>query len=165
MAMRGAMLAGLTSQQACDVLGLQHKLKYFYNNLSSKGSDRRGTTFMVDNLRVARRVRDDGELDVQVVAVVRQQRPEPLADKGGAGERFWFRGGATLIIDLLGAGGPKLRYVIRKPTTSASRLARERAYRRGDTGDALRSMYFGASESNRGFADREPFAIMHAARE
>jgi len=162
--MRKAMVRGLHSGQDYDVLGLQHRLKFF-RSLRSKGYQS-GTTFMVDNLRVARRVGDEGELTAQIVAVVRQRRPECLVEGVLASgdqdvERFWFRGGATLIIDLLGPDGPNLRYVIRKPIQSPSRLARERAYRRGDTGDALRSMYFGNSK----FASREPFAVMHASRD
>jgi hypothetical protein len=162
--MRRAMVRGLHSGEEYDVLGLQHRLKFF-RSLQAKGYQS-GTTFMVDNLRVASRVRDDGELSAQIVAVVRQRRPECLIEGAfNSGnqdvERFWFRGGATLIIDLLDGDGPNLRYVIRKPIQSPSRLARERAYRRGDTGDALRSMYFGNSK----FAAREPFAVMHASRE
>lgn len=48
---------------------------------------------------------------------------------------------------------------------SASRLSRERAYRQGDTSESLRAMYFGGDGSGSGFAEREPFAIMHAERE
>jgi hypothetical protein len=153
----------LRSQDDCDPLGLEYRLPR-YASLNGKG--RAGaTTLMVENLRVARRVRDDGELVAQIAAVVRQRRPEPLVQDGGGGGDFWFRGGATLIIDLLGEGGPSIRYVIRKPIVSPSRLARERAYRMGDTGEALRSMYFAADEGARGFAGREPFAIMHAERD
>lgn len=158
-ALRLGIMKGLNDQAACDALGLQHALPYF-TSLRAKGFQS-GTTFMVDNVRVAMRVREDGELHAQLVAVLRQRRPEILADDGlSEPERFWFRGGATLVIDLLGEGGPSIRYAILKPILSPSRLARERSYRLGDTGDPLRSLYFGKD----GFAEREPFAIMHAER-
>lgn len=163
LTMKATLQSRLNSQASCDVLGLEHQLKY-YRTPTSKGYQR-GTTFMVDNLRVARRIDDDGRLNAQIVAVVRQQRPELLTENGGDGDRFFFRGGATLIIDLLGEGGPRLRYVIRKPILSPSRLARERAYRLGDTGDALRSMYFGSDGNGQGLAEREPFAVMHASED
>lgn len=161
--LREAILRGLHSQADCDVLGLEHRLKYF-SALGHKGYQS-GTTFMVDNVRIARRVRPDGELAAQLVAVVRQRRPEALWDDPSDAdtEHFWFRGGATVVIDLLGRAGPRIRYVIRKPITSPSRLSRERAYRSGDEQDALRAMYFGAGGA-KGFLAREPFALMHAER-
>lgn len=160
---RTALLAFLSSQEVCGVLGLQHQLPY-YQRIDAKGFQR-GTNFLVDNVRIARRVRDDGEMNVEIVMVIRQRRPEPLVEGDPASGLFWFTGGATVIIDLLGAGGPSLRYVIRKPIMSASRLRRERAYRLGDTTDSLRAMYFGGDGSGKGFAEREPFAIMHSTRE
>lgn len=119
---------------------------------------------MVDNVRVSRRVQPDGSLQAQLVAVVRQKRPEMLVDEstGISAERFWFRGGATLVIDLLGPGGPEIKYVLRKPIMSPSRLYRERAYRSGNELYASRAMYFGGDAE--GFLEREPFALMHAER-
>ncbi len=162
--LRKNILAGLKSQADCDLLGLQHRLKY-YSSLASKGYQS-GTTFMVDNVRIARRVRPDGELAAQLVAVVRQRRPEAVWSDSTAveGNSFWFRGGATLVIDLLGPHGPRIRYAIRKPIVSPSRLARERAYRSGDEQNALRKMYFGAG-GEKSFLAREPFAVMHADRD
>ncbi len=161
--LRTAILRGLASQGDCDILGLQHRQKY-YASLRAKGHQDT-TTFMVDNVRIARRVRPDGELAAQLVAVVRQRRPETLWENATDpdAERFWFRGGATLVIDLLGREGPSLKYVIRKPIMSASRLARERAYRSGDEQDAMRAMYFGGGGA-KGYLAREPFALMHSER-
>jgi hypothetical protein len=160
--LRKGILRGLASQQDCDPLGLQHRLKYFAS-LNSNGYQS-GTTFMAENVRVSRRVSPDGDLQAQLVAVVRQKRPETLRgeDLSTDVERFWFRGGTTLVVDLLSPGGPQIKYSIRKPILSPSRLARERAYRSGDEQDALRAMYFGGSA--KGFFAHEPFALMHAER-
>lgn len=158
--LREALLEGLTTPEAYAELGLQQGLAYF-SALDAKGYQS-GTTFMVDNVRVAKRVREDGELVAQLMVVVRQRRPETLMEAASAGARkdFWFLGGATLIIDLLGEGAPRIRYVILKAITSPTRLARERAYRRGEGDGALRAMYFGKDD----FAASEPFAILHASR-
>lgn len=160
--LRNGILNGMSSQEDCDGLGLQHRLKYF-SSLTAKGFQS-GTTFMVDNVRVSRSVRPDGDLQAQLVAVVRQRRPEALRDDatGTDVDRFWFRGGATLVIDLLGRHGPEIKYSIRKPIVSPSRLSRERAYRSGNDQDALRAMYF--SGDPLGFFGKEPFALMHADR-
>ncbi|MBM7045832.1 S8 family serine peptidase [Rhizobium lusitanum] len=159
--LRAGIMKTLTSQASCDALGLQYKLPYFAS-LAAKGYAS-NTTFMVDNVRVAKRVRRDGELSAQLIVVVRQRRPEAVT-VGGPGDqsqKFWFRGGATLIIDLLGEDGPRVRYAILKPIVSPSRLGRERNFRMGDPGDALRSMYFAGND----FAEREPFAIIHQSRD
>jgi hypothetical protein len=161
--LREELLKGLTSPEAYAALGLQHGLPYFAS-LDAKGyQSENGTTFMMDNVRVAKRVREDGELAAQLMVVIRQRRPETLAEAAPASARkdFWFLGGATLIIDLLGEGTPRIRYVILKAITSPTRLARERAYRGGDSGDGLRAMYFGDDA----FAASEPFAILHASRD
>ena len=162
--MHAVLKRTFTSQEACDPLGLQHQLPYYRTPRSVARAD--GTTFMVDNLRVARRLRDDGGLTTEVVAVIRQRRPEPLRDASSqdGAERFWFLGGTTVIIDLFGANGrPTMRYAIRKPIVSPARLARERAYRLGNVGAGLRAMYFDPAPWEDGArAAREPFAIMHA---
>ncbi|MDP1027769.1 S8 family serine peptidase [Sphingomonas sp. KR1UV-12] len=163
-ALRSAILRGLQSQTDCDPLGLQHRLSYFAS-LASKGKAM-STTFMVENVRISLRVRPGGELAAQLVAVVRQRRPEKLFEEAADedAERFWFRGGATLVVDLLGPGGPSVRYAIRKPIVSPSRLARERAFRCGDEERSPRATYFGSAGS-KGFMTREPFALLHAERD
>jgi len=67
---------------------------------------------------------------------------------------FWFRGGATLIID------PRLekseiRYVLTKNIASQERLERQRRTVSGNSLSPLRALYFGD-------APGEPFAMMHA---
>ena len=73
---------------------------------------------------------------------------------------FYFRGGATLIVDLE-AGA--IRYIIRKSIVDAERLERQREYRlqphdhpAADPVDALRVTYFGRPGEY-----REPFAMLH----
>ncbi|GGF62312.1 hypothetical protein GCM10007301_22530 [Azorhizobium oxalatiphilum] len=155
------LLKALNSPEACMAFGLQHGLGT-YKSLDAKPELKGPTTFLVDDVRVAKRVREDGELAAQLMVVIRQRRPESLAEASQEPTKdFWFRGGVTLIIDLLGEGAPRIRYVILKAITSPTRLALERAYRGGEGNGGLRSMYFGAD----GFAAGEPFAILHASRD
>lgn len=155
------LLSALGSPQACEIVGLEPGLPRYASPTKSEPAE--VTTFEVDNLRIARRVRDDGVLTAEIYAVLRQRRPEPLYTGEPGGESFWFRGGSTVVIDLFGRESPRLKYVIRKPMTP-SRLARERAFRQGDAAGSLRAMYFGGGPGAAGFREREPFAIMHAER-
>jgi hypothetical protein len=160
---RRAMLTGLTDQAACDPLGLQYMLPY-YRSLTREPYHAT-TTFMIDNPRVATRMRPDGSLSVEVIVVARQQRPEGTGPTPEDTDRFWFRGGSTLVIDPLAPGGPAIRHAIVKPITSRERLERERAFRSGDGTGLLRKAYFGTADANaKGFGAREPFALIHAER-
>jgi hypothetical protein len=172
-AMQDAIRSALASQEACDPLGLEFGLKRF-RAIDGAPAAGEGTTFMVDNLRVAKRVRDDGKLIGEVFVVLRQRRPELLFEDADPNdknaERFWYRGGATLVIDLYGEGGPRIRYAVvkpmmGKPTKGLTRLERERRYRRGDAGGTMRSMYFGVSEGRDSFDSQEPFAVIHGSEE
>ncbi len=84
---------------------------------------------------------------------------------------FWFRGGATLIIDLRSG---KIRYVIRKRIDDDRRLNEQRAYLEGLRGTSLAFSYglndqaAGQSSAERrraarraGLSMAEPFALMH----
>ncbi len=84
---------------------------------------------------------------------------------------FWFRGGATLIIDLRSG---KIRYVIRKRIDDDRRLNEQRAYLEGLRGTSLAFSYglndqaAGQSSADRrkaarraGLSMAEPFALMH----
>ncbi len=153
-----AMNRGLQKSGDWERFGLQANLRYYFG-LTAKGVDR-GTTFFVESLRVSKQVRPNGDLDATLFVVVRQRRPERLLPDA-AGDLFWFRGGSTLVIDLLGSERPCLRYVLRKPIVSPTRLARERRYRAGDVIDTLRATYFGLE----GRVAREPFAALHAERQ
>ena len=113
------------------------------------------STFDVLGVRPARRVGPDGNLRNEVIAVIQQRRPEPLDGKDMANGWFWFRGGATLILDTR-AGDPQIRYSIIKNTGSTTRLERQRQTAAASYLSPLRSLYFGRDDS-------EPFAMMHAS--
>lgn len=118
-------------------------------------------TFEVHSFRGARRVGPDGNtLDEVIISLTQWQRVpqvkgEAIAEDGS--NSFIFRGGCTLILDLLTL---KLKYVVRKLIdNSDGRLARQRAYRAGEGSASLREMYFGRSE----FAlNPEPFSLLHS---
>jgi len=112
------------------------------------------TTFEVFNVRPARRVDSDGGLHTELIATIHQRRPVALDGKDMTNGWFWFRGGATLIID------PRLekseiRYVLTKNIASQERLERQRRTVSGSSLSPLRALYFGD-------ASGEPFAMMHA---
>ena len=126
----------------------------------------------VHSARPARRVGPTGDVRADAIIQVTQRRPgytEPdlqdLVDKqllskapdaliNAPAPDFWFRGGATLVVDLEHG---TVRYAIVKDIWDKSRLARQRAFlgMRGD--NSLRAMYFGGGLET----TREPFAFMH----
>ncbi|WP_257388154.1 S8 family serine peptidase [Tahibacter caeni] len=112
------------------------------------------TNFEVHSVRPARRVTPDGSFRTDVVIVLNQRRPVPLDGKDLANGWFWFRGGATLIVDPR-ENQEAIRYCIVKHCGSTGRLERQRRYAGGATGLALRELYFGREL-------REPFALLHA---
>jgi len=57
------------------------------------------TTFEVHSVRLARRITPDGDYATNVVAAITQRQAVPFVDGDMASGFFWFRGGATLIID------------------------------------------------------------------
>lgn len=120
------------------------------------------STFDVYSVRPARRIAPDGSFRTEVVAVIHQRRPVPLDGVDVKNGFFWFRGGATLIIDPR-EGKEEIRYSIIKSTGSKSRLERQRQY--ADTGflSAMQALYFGGGDcTSQGQALAEPFAMMHA---
>ncbi len=115
------------------------------------------TTFEVHNVRPARRVAPDGSYRTEIVAVITQRQRALLDPSKPEGRWFWFRAGATLIID------PRrdkrmIRYAILKNGASQTRLEIQRKATRGGYLSALQGLYFGPSEG-------EPFALIHADRE
>ena len=76
------------------------------------------TTFDVFSIRPARRVAPDGSFRTDLIATIHQRRPEPIDGNDIAQGWFWFRGGATLIVDPR-PPGENLR-----SGTSSSRAAR-----------------------------------------
>jgi len=127
----------------------------------------------VHSARPARRIGPDGQQRTDLVVTITQGRPvyfndapdaetwEPLTlpDKWSAQDArqtadFWYRGGATLLIDLE-TGEP--RYSLLKsidPTKPRLRDQAEYEWRR--RGSSLASTYFGGAG-----AAREPFAMLH----
>jgi len=108
------------------------------------------TTFDVFSVRPTRRVAPDGSFRTEIVAVVHQRQAMPVDPENRDGGWFWFRGGATVIIDPR-KGREEIRYSIIKNSGSAARQERQR--RTAATGGSLRSLYFGAAS--------EPFALLH----
>lgn len=126
------------------------------------GQETQTPLFEVHSARIARRTGPEGqELNQLVIQMTQRRRAyfdveeQETADAGNkdaigevrwANPDFWFRGGATIHVDL--RDGRLLR-IIRKRIDDDTRLKAERRYRTGDTGaTAFR-------------AAAEPFAFMH----
>ena len=119
--------------------------------------------FEVHTARIARRSGPDGEETHQLIVQLTQRRrayfdtkEQEAADEGRRGEigkarweypDFWFRGGATLHVDLRDG---RLIRIIRKRIDDDARLQTERAFRGGDETGAT---------ATEGIA--EPFAFAH----
>ncbi|MGX8007565.1 S8 family serine peptidase [Mesorhizobium sp. ORM8.1] len=119
------------------------------------------TTFDIYSVRPTRRVEPDGSFRVEVVAVIQQRvpvaldgTPMPQGVKPGD-DFFWFRGGATIIIDPR-EGFEEIRYSIIKNTGSADRRTRQAQTAAQNYLSPLRALYFGGEVS-------EPFAMLHAS--
>ncbi len=129
---------------------------------------KRGAKFEVHSLRPARRVGPDGQLLVDLVIEITQQKagyfdpaiqdqvdnkgmnPAPPAD-------FIFRGGCTLLVDPITS---RVRYCITKNILNDDRLERQRRYMSGsgNTDNSLRAVYFGSVYQS---GLKEPFAFLH----
>jgi hypothetical protein len=122
------------------------------------------STFEVHSVRPARRVTPDGELQTEIVAVIDQRQPITLDGEDVKNGFFWFRGGATLIIDPR-EGRQEVRYAIIKSSASQSRREQQKLMATGGVAHSMRSslraLYFGG-EVQRGGAASEPFAMLHA---
>lgn len=117
------------------------------------------TTFEVRNVRAARRHRPDGSISNEIIVILAQRRPEPLFGDDVADGFFWYRGGATIVIDPCNENNePEIKYLIWKRLGDSRRLERERAHRGFPEGAGNRAMYFGG----RGIGSDEPFAALHA---
>jgi len=118
------------------------------------GTPRGVTTFDLFSVRPARRIAPDGTARVEVVATILQRRPLPIDPAQPGAGQFWFRGGATLIIDPR-HGHQEIRYAIVKNSSSTSRAERQRQVIHGGAATSLRALYFGQAAS-------EPFALLHS---
>jgi len=122
------------------------------------------STFEVYSVRRARRVTPDGEFRNDIIAVIDQRQAIPIDGKDVNNGFFWFRGGATLIIDPTD-GQEEIRYSIIK-SPSKSRLELQKKIATGSIPSPLRgplrALYFGGMVQS-GSALTEPFAMLHAA--
>jgi hypothetical protein len=134
---------------------------YRSNGTIRRKAAARSTTFDVYGVRPTRRVDPDGSFRTEIVAVIQQRIPLRLDGKqaidgtDGKEEFFWFRGGATVIIDPR-EGHEEIRFIILKNTNSQARQKRHIDTELGGFGiSPMRAQYFGAEAF-------EPFALLHA---
>ena len=139
----------------CKQFGLRREVpRYERDGTPRSGRPVKGTTFEIFSVRPARRTAPDGDVRVDILAVLAQRRPEPIVEGGRIEDGFfWFRSGSTLVLDS-NLGQPRIRYNIVKSAESARRLAIQRSMAATGLLSPLRSLYFGADE-------REPFALLH----
>ena len=102
----------------------------------------------------------DGTLAANTVVAVITQRQAVKVE--GTNHFFWFRGGATLIIDPR-EKNEKIRYSIIKNSGSETRRALQEKMTRETTLSSLRALYFGGDKGQAG-AFGEPFAMTHSDR-
>jgi Subtilase family len=139
----------------CRQFGLMPNVPHYdkIGNIKPK-AEHGSTNFDVFSVRPARRIAPDGEYRPDIVAVITQRRPI-LYDSTDPGKGFfWFRGGATLILDPHD-GDPRIRYSVIKNSDSKNRLAIQFGMATGAHMTPLQALYFGSAKF-------EPFAMMHA---
>ncbi|WP_408591287.1 hypothetical protein [Novosphingobium sp.] len=132
-----------------------------HGNADGTGWDRLEPSFDVNSARISRRSGPDGqELHLLIFQITQKRRgyfardEQVAADNGTidpsrfANRDFWFRGGATLHVDL--RDGRLLR-IIRKRIDNNDRLEEERAFRCGET----------TGEPAFATGQNEPFAFVH----
>jgi hypothetical protein len=108
--------------------------------------------FEVHELRRAIRVSPDGRHVPQIVVALTQEVERPAGDGVPA---HLFRGGSTLVVDLL---KPEVKYRIVKNISSEQRRQRTAEFVRDSAADPLRALFFAADRA-------EPFAALHALTE
>jgi hypothetical protein len=117
------------------------------------------SNFEVHSVRPVRRVTPGGEFRTEIVMVLNQRRRVEKEPGNPAAGSFWFRGGATLIVDPRN-GECEIRYCVIKRITSEGRLERQRRSLAGEKPDAMHRLFFG--ELAREMRRKEPFAMLHA---
>jgi hypothetical protein len=117
------------------------------------------STFEVYNVRRARRVTPDQELRNDIIAVIDQRLAIPIDGKDVKNGFFWFRGGATLIIDPTDGEEEICYSIIKSP--SDSRLALQMKIVTGSVLSPLSALYFGGMVQSDS-ALTEPFAMLHS---
>ena len=133
---------------------------------NTTGESSKVPKFEVHSARIARRTGPEGQETHQLIIQMTQKRrgyDDPTdQDKADAGDPallardpdFWFRGGATIHIDLRDG---KLIRIIRKNVCDDKRLAAQREFRTGKTS--------GQAIGSRASANLEPFAFLHRSLE
>jgi hypothetical protein len=114
------------------------------------GLDRK-IPFEVRTARIAYRSNPDGGMVPQLLVGVLQETSVPVNADAPNGPKMAFVVGCTVVADLRTS---KIRYCIRKPAGSKSRMDRQREFA-AEAGRNLRATYFG-SETH-----AEPFAALH----
>ncbi len=123
--------------------------------LTGMGSMHGKYNFEVHSFRGAQRTAPDGSPVNRVIVSITQKRKVTLEEEptGPKPEKFFFRGGCTLVFDL---NTLKLKYrIIKRIDDKDDRLKRQRIYRTGEGLASLRMTYFGPAEKT------EPFAFLH----
>lgn len=123
--------------------------------------ERRVPAVEVHSVRTTRRTGPDGQDERQLIVEVTQrrrgfidrarQRAEDEGSEGPSEPDFIFRGGATLIFDMV---EKKLRYTITKPIWNARRFEEQRTF-------AESGMFGGFGFTYRQPDGDEPFAMVH----
>src|SRR6185503_5999300 len=108
-------------------------------------------SFEVHELRAAMRVDSEGKRVPQVVVALTQSRRVKEDEKAGT-PTYIFRGGSTLVVDLLSS---EAKYRIVKNIASENRKMRTANFIREATADPLRSLFFAPNR-------QEPFAALHS---
>jgi hypothetical protein len=125
-------------------------MTFEFNLEGLRGNGSAAPRFELHSLRPARRVGPDGDSLNQLIISMIQTRDVMLEPE----DRFSFRGGGTLILDL---DTMELRYAIRKGIGDEARLERYRHYRREQAAlGSPRATYFRRLPQT-----PEPFALLH----
>jgi hypothetical protein len=112
-----------------------------------------GFGFEVHTARFALRPSPDGDVDAQFLVGLLQSKPIAIDPDQPDGPQVTFEGGSTIVADLRQV---KIRYCIRKSSTSTTRQSRQQAF----TASLLErpsSIYFDVNS----LLQMEPFAAMH----
>jgi hypothetical protein len=141
-------------------LGLERGVPRYNQDGSLKGRHTASeTTFEVHSVRLARRAHPDGTIAANtLVAVITQRQPVFT----GKDQFFWFRGGATLIIDPTEDRENILYAIIKSSKNNTRRKEQEKTMRETNV-SSLRALYFGGQRGRVG-AFGEPFAMTHGDR-
>jgi hypothetical protein len=117
--------------------------------------------FEVHTARFVNRDSPDGDAVPQLIVALLQSTEVPVdpTDVGPHSPKMLFEGGCTLITDLHTG---RIRYCVRKSSTSASRRAEQQAFALTQF-NSLRATYLGARalDAKDSTFNREPFAMIH----